>query len=310
MLEAAIMIEGQDGLNWTRWQNIAQAVEDLGFAGLYRSDHFTNSRPPNKDALELWVSLTWLASHTRRIEFGSLVSPVSFRDPVMTARMALQVNDLSGGRLRLGLGAGWQEREHQMFGYDLLDLERRFERFQEGLEVITRLVRSGGEPVDFNGQYYRLREAALLPRSRAGAPAIVIGGNGPRRTLPLVVRYAEEWNAVDIPASKVSALNRQLDEMLRAAGREPSSVRRTLMTSLVTGRDENELKAKLNGRAAGELRERGTLVGTPAQVSEQLEELAQAGVQRVMLRWANMDDIDGLEDFARGIGVVDGKVGV
>ncbi|MCA9873302.1 MAG: LLM class flavin-dependent oxidoreductase, partial [Anaerolineales bacterium] len=110
MIEVAIMVEGQNGLNWPRWQRLATAVEDLGFAGLYRSDHYTNSRPPDLDSLELWVSLTWLATHTRRIEFGPLVSPVSFRQPTMTARMASAVDDLSHGRLTLGLGAGWQER--------------------------------------------------------------------------------------------------------------------------------------------------------------------------------------------------------
>ena len=109
-MEVGIMLEGQNGLTWPRWQRIARAVEDLGFAGLYRSDHYTNMNPPDVESLELWVSLTWLASHTERIEFAPMVSPVSFRDPSMTARMAAAVDDLSGGRLSLGLGAGWQER--------------------------------------------------------------------------------------------------------------------------------------------------------------------------------------------------------
>src|SRR5512141_2707618 len=120
-MEIAIMIEGQDGLNWPRWMRLVRAVEDLGFAGLYRSDHFTNAQGPEKDSLELWLSLTWLAANTRRIEFGPLVTPVSFRHPVFTARWGLQVDDLSNGRLRLGVGAGWQQREHHAFGFDLLD---------------------------------------------------------------------------------------------------------------------------------------------------------------------------------------------
>src|SRR5512142_3352981 len=140
MLQVAVMIEGQNGLNWERWKRIVPAVEDLGFAGLYRSDHFTNSNPPDMDSLELWVSLTWLADHTRRIEFGPLVSPVSFRHPALTARMARDVDSLSGGRLTLGLGAGWQEREHTNYGFDLLDLKSRFRRFEEGAQIITRLL--------------------------------------------------------------------------------------------------------------------------------------------------------------------------
>ena len=110
-MDIAIMLEGQNGLTWPRWQKIAEAVEDLGFAGLYRSDHFTNANPPDMESLELWTSLTWLASHTKRIEFGQLVSPVSVRNPVLTARMASAVDDLSGGRMTLGMGAGWQVRE-------------------------------------------------------------------------------------------------------------------------------------------------------------------------------------------------------
>jgi alkanesulfonate monooxygenase SsuD/methylene tetrahydromethanopterin reductase-like flavin-dependent oxidoreductase (luciferase family) len=106
MEDIAIMVEGQNGLNWPRWQNLAQSVESLGFSGLFRSDHFTNSSPPDRDSLELWTSLTWLASRTNRIEFGPLVTPVSFRHPVFTARMAKDVDDLSGGRLILGVGAG------------------------------------------------------------------------------------------------------------------------------------------------------------------------------------------------------------
>jgi F420-dependent oxidoreductase-like protein len=295
------MIEGQNGLNWPRWQRIAHAVEELGFTGLYRSDHFTNAGPPDLDSLELWVSLTWLASHTRRIQFGPLVSPVSFRNPVFTARMAKEVDDLSGGRLILGVGAGWQEREHDHFGFDLLDIARRFERFQEGLAVITRLLRSD-EPVDFEGGFYQLKEAILLPRpERPGGPPILIGGNGPKRTLPLVARYADEWNGVYIPAARFAELSRRLDELLRENGRQPDDVRRSLMTGLVFGRDQAELKQKLDGRDAAELRERGLAVGTASEISDQLLQLADVGVQRVMLQWLDLDDLGGLEAMAQAV---------
>src|SRR5512140_666927 len=151
MLEIAIMVEGQNGLNWPRWRAMVREVEDLGFVGLYRSDHFTNGTPPDLDSLELWVSLTWLADHTRRIEFGTLVTPLSFRNPVMTARQASAVDDLSNGRLTLGLGAGWQEREHSNYGFELLAPRPRFKRFAEGLQVITALLRSDA-PVSFQGE--------------------------------------------------------------------------------------------------------------------------------------------------------------
>ena len=181
MLEIAIMIEGQNGLTWPRWQKIVRLVEDAGFVGLFRSDHFTNSNPPDLESLELWTSLTWLACNTQRIESGPLVTPFSFRHPAFTARMASAVDDLSGGRLTLGLGAGWQEREHALFGFDLLEPNSRFDRFEEGMEVVTRLLQSD-EAVTFEGKYYQLRGATLLPRpQRPGGPlfwwvAMVVNG--------------------------------------------------------------------------------------------------------------------------------------
>lgn len=300
-MDVALMIEGQNGLTWERWQRLARATEELGFAGLYRSDHYTNPNPPDLASLELWISLAWLASHTSRIAFGPIVSPVSFREPTMTARMAAAVDDLSGGRLQLGLGAGWQEREHQSYGFELLEVGPRFARFAEGLEVISRLLRSD-EPVSFAGDYYSLHDAILLPRpARPGGPPIIIGGNGARRTLPLVARYADEWNAVFVPPARFSELSGQLDELLVAAGREPSTVRRSLMTGSAYGRDEGELAAQLNGRPADELAARGVLAGTAPALVEQLGQFAAAGVERIMVQWLALDDLDRLEHFAANV---------
>ena len=302
-IEVAIMLEGQNGLTWPRWQRLARAVEDLGFIGLYRSDHYTNANPPDKESLELWVSLTWLASHTQRIEFGPLVSPVSFRHPTMTARMAAAVDDLSGGRLTLGLGAGWQEREHTNYGWDLLDVPARFTRFQEGLEVISRLLHSD-TPVTYQGEYYQLREGILLPRpQRPSGPPILIGGNGPRRTLPLVAQYATEWNAVFAPADRLRELNHKLDELLLAQDRRPADVRRSLMTGCWFGRDDAEVQARLDARSRtfAQARSVGLLVGTGNQIVDQLGELSEAGVQRVMLQWLDLDDVDGLSAMAHAI---------
>ncbi|CUS04125.2 Luciferase-like monooxygenase [Candidatus Promineifilum breve] len=299
-MEVAIMIEGQNGLTWPRWQRIAAAVEDLGFAGLYRSDHYTNANPPDIESLELWVSLTWLASHTTRIEFGPLVSPVSFRQPTMTARMAAAVDDLSGGRLSLGLGAGWQQREHTNYGWELLAVPERFARFEEGLRIIKRLLQEDA-PFDFEGVYYRLHEAVLLPRpARPGGPPILIGGNGPRRTLPLAARYADEWNAVYISPARFAELNGMLDGLLAAVGREPASLRRSLMIGCLFGRDAAEVERKLAARhrTAAEMVERGVAAGTGEEIAAQLAAWAAAGVQRVMLQWLDLDDLDGLEALA------------
>ena len=303
MLEIAIMLEGQYGLNWARWQSIARLVEESGFAGLYRSDHFTNAGPPDYDSLELWTSLTWLADHTKRIEFGPLVTPFSFRHPVHTARMASAVDDLSGGRLTLGLGAGWQDREHHLFGFDLLDKKDRFDRFDEGMEVVTRLLQSD-EPVTFDGTYYQLRGATLLPRpQRSGGPKILVGGNGGKRTVANVVRHAAEWNCNFQTRADFSRLNTLLTETLVAAGRKPESVRRSLMTGCVFGKDQAALQGKitLRKRTFDELRGRGIIVGNAAQVQDQLKELEDAGLQRIMLQWLDLDDLTGLEALAKAV---------
>lgn len=294
------------GLNWTRWKRIATAAEEMGFAGLYRSDHYTNSEPPDMDSLELWVSLTWLASHTSTIEFGPLVSPMSFRNPTMTARMAGGVDDLSGGRLVLGLGAGWQEREHRNFGWQLGDMETRFARFEEGLTVITQLLRSD-QPVTYSGSHYRLHEAILLPRpQRQNGPTILIGGNGPKRTLPLAAKFADEWNGVFIPPDKYTATNALLNEMLSETDREPADVKRSLMTNLVFGRTDQEVNSLIQRGVFGitsksELQEHGIITGTANEVIDQLGEFAAAGAEKIMLQWLDIDAIDRLEAFAQDV---------
>ena len=300
-MEIALMIEGQNGLNWERWQRIVRVAEDLGFVGLYRSDHFTNPQGPDLDALELWVSLTWLASNTKRIEFGPLVSPASFRHPVWTAKVAAAIDDLSDGRLQLGLGAGWQEREHIHYGFDLLAIPQRMARFQEALDVVTRLLQND-EPVTFNGTYYHLQEATLLPRPhRAGGPPIVIGGG--KSILSFAARYAREWNIAFASASKFASLNTLLDELLEKQGRHPGDVRRSLMTRIVFGRNDQEVQQKVqsDGKTAEALRSAGILVGTASEIKVQLKHLSSVGVQRIMLQWLALDDIAGLEAMASSL---------
>ncbi|MDQ3567049.1 MAG: TIGR03560 family F420-dependent LLM class oxidoreductase [Actinomycetota bacterium] len=302
MIEVAIMIEGQEGIDWDRWRRLARTVEDSGYAGLFRSDHFPNMRTGSyRDGLELWSSLTWLAENTERIEFGPRVSPVSFRHPVITAWQASAVDNLAGGRLRLGVGAGWQQWEHETFGFDLLDTGRRFARFEEGLEVVTRLLRHE-EPVSFDGEFYRLRDAVLKPRSpRPGGPPIVIGGNGQRRTLPLVARYADEWNGLYVKPGRYAELNARLDALIEEAGRSPEAVRRTFMTRCIFGSTKADVERKLSGETADEIRDDGGIVGTASEVVDQLVPLAEAGVERVMLQWFEVDDIDGLETLAHEV---------
>jgi F420-dependent oxidoreductase-like protein len=281
-------------------------VEDSGYAGLYRSDHYTNASAPDKDSLELWVSLTWLADNTERIEFGPLVTPVSFRHPTHTARMAAGVDDLSGARLTLGVGAGWQEREHEKFGWELLSVPERFQRYEEGVKVIKMLLETD-KPVDFSGKYYRLNQAILLPRpQRSGGPPILIGGNGMKRSLPMAAQYADEWNGVYLTPSEFAQRNQRLTELLESEGRDSSKVRRSLMTGCVFGKDQAEVNRKVEARTSGkrtadELRQRGVVVGTASQIADQLGQLAESGVQRVMLQWVELDDLEGIAAMAQGI---------
>ena len=303
MLEIAIMIEGQNGLTWPRWQRMARVVEDAGFVGLYRSDHFTNANPPDEESLELWTSLAWLASHTRRIEFGPLVTPFSFRHPALTVRMAVAVDDLSDGRLTLGLGAGWQDREHHLFGFDLLDPMSRFDRFEEGVQVVTQLLKSDS-PVSLEGRYYHIRGATLLPRpQRPSGPRILIGGTGKNRTLPLAARYADEWNSVSITPDEFRSLNARMNDLLKGEGRDLSSVRRSMMTNCQFAATDSALKQKLQARGStiAQLRKQGTIVGTGNEVEEQLQELAEGGLQRIMLQWLDLDDLNGVEALAKAV---------
>ncbi len=315
MVALSIQIEGQDGLTWARWKKLVDEVETLGFAGLYRSDHFTNGRPPDKASLEMIVSLTYLADHTQRITFGPLVAPFSFRDPMLLVRQAAALDDLSGGRMYLGLGAGWQEREHTLFGLNLGDIPTRMARLEEGLEVVTRLLASD-DPVTFEGRFYQLRGATLLPRpQRPRGPRILLGGNGVKRTLPLVARYADAWNGNFLSPTEFRERSTTLDVLLQAAGRKPADVRRSLMLGLFFGNDKREVDGVLNWRrdvpdladkpldaVIETIQSQGrALVGTPEHIARQIEAYGEAGVDELMIQWFDMDNVKGLRNFAESV---------
>lgn len=303
MTQIGIMIEGQMGLNWDRWRRILQTAEDSGFQCVFRSDHFTNPQGPDQDSLELWASLTFAATHTSRIEFGPLVAPVTFRHPAMTVRSATAVDDLSSGRLILGLGAGWQEREHQTFGVPFYDFPTRFDMLTDALEITGRLLFSDG-PVSYAGKHFLLQDALLLPRpKRPGGPPILIGGKGPKKTMPLVAKYADEWNAVYIPMKNYAERREQLNSLLTENGREAGDVKRSLMTGLVYGTTDAELETRLKRYSApvADLIEHGLIVGTGAAIVDQIGRWAEAGVERFMLQWLDLDDMDGLENLAKEV---------
>jgi F420-dependent oxidoreductase-like protein len=298
--QLTIMIEGQEGLTWERWERLARTVEDAGYAGLFRSDHLTglfgdSSRP----SLDLWASLTWLAGHTRRLRFGPLVCPLTFYQPALLAKRAAAVADLSGGRLDLGIGAGWHQGEHAMFGIPFPPLKERLDRLECGARAIRALWQ--GQPVTLEQPYYPLREAQSFPLPPGGAVPLIVGGRGERRTLRIVAEHADEWNVTRVTLDELAAKGRVLAEHCRVVGRDPATIRRSLMVPIITGRTPAEVDARRDrARAhfprvpedAAGWRAAGFLHGVIDEVRADLARWAAAGIGRVMLQLLDMDDLD------------------
>ncbi len=261
------------------------------------------------------VSLAYAADHTERVRIGTLVTPLSFRDPRQLVRQAAAIDDLSGGRLVLGLGAGWMIEEHEMFGYELGDIPTRMARFEEGLQVITGLLRSD-EPLSLDGDFFRLRDAVLTPRpQRPGGPRILIGGNGVKRTLPLAARYADVWNGITLDVADWHERNQRLDDLLVQEGRQPGDVNRTMMLFAAVGHNDRALNEGLAwlrspfGMQDATLAEmeqavRGVwhnyVYGPPDALVERLQEYADAGVEEVMIQ-KGPNDIDGIHLIAEDV---------
>jgi F420-dependent oxidoreductase-like protein len=308
-MRVGIMIEGQEGLTWERWWRLAQAAEDLGYESLCRSDHLTglggDSRRPS---LETWVSLTALATRTRRIRFGPMVSPLTFYHPAILAKMAAAIDALAGGRFDLGIGAGWNEHEHTTFGIPFPPLKERMDRLECGARVIRAL--EAPEPVTLDQPYYPLKKAESYPRPPRGRLRVVIGGRGEKRTLRMVAEFADEWNVTRLDVEGYRAKRQVLAEHCRAVKRDPETIARSLMIPLAIGRDAAEVARRVaNARAifpalpdgAAAWRTAGFLAGTPAQVVEDLKRWDEGGLQRVLLQMLDQEDIGALELFAREV---------
>lgn len=316
MVAFSVSIQTQLGLTWDRWKRYVAAVEEAGFAGLYLSDHFVMRGPPDWDSLDLIVALTYLASHTKRIHFGPLVAPLSFRDPVILARQAVALDDLSEGRMILSVGAGHIVREHEMFGYELGDIPTRIARFVEGLEVITWLLRSD-EPANFAGQFFRLQNARLATRpQRAGGPPLLIGTRGGAKMLSIAARFADIWNTWAVSADTFRTWSAALDEQIRAAGRRPGDVRRTVALSLFFEHPTANLERQVNimrrytpawahlpvPDLLNELRKgQDCLVGTPQMIIEQLHPYVEAGAVEIILNFFDYDDDQWYHAFAEQV---------
>jgi F420-dependent oxidoreductase-like protein len=315
MAQLGIMIEAQDGLNWDRWNRLIDASHEGGLDGLWRSDHlFSLMGDTTRDALALVPALTAVAMKSDRLQFGAVVCPMTFRHPVMLAREAIALDILSNGRYWLGIGAGWNEREHEAFGFDLLPLKTRMDRMEESLEVITRLFT--GEVVSYQGEQFQLNEAQMRPRPLNGEKVpIMIGGSGERRTLNMVARFADEWNCIASDPDTYRHKNGVLGEHCADVGRDPGEIRRSMMGPFIVGRNENEMLDRANklreispGMAELEprdvidrIRDRWGMVGTPAQMAENIKAWEARGVQRFMLQMLDQDDLDAVELITRHV---------
>lgn len=315
-MDVGIMVEGQEGLSWQRWRHIARLVEDLGFESLWRSDHlFSQTQDRTLDALEPFVSLAVLAVETSRMRFGPLVSAVTFRHPSIVARMAAQIDELSGGRLVLGMGAAWFEEEHDAFGIPFPPRAERFDRLDEALHVVRALWSDG--PARFKGQHYQLRDAECYPKPVQRPMPILVGGNGEQRTLRIVAAHANEWNAIYLDVETYRRKREVLAKHCEDIGRDPSDIRSSMMLGYIVARDEAALPALVERlRATGHpvaragadpteaitrLRRRGFQIGSADQLVDALGRYEEAGVSRVMLHHLALDDDASLELLASDV---------
>ena len=310
-MDLGVMIEGQEGLGWELWRRIVRVTEDTGFESLWRSDHFHSlSGPRDRDALETFISFVVAAEESERIRFGPLVASMTFRHPSLLARMAAQLDELSGGRFILGVGAGWNVGEHEAFGLPFPSLRERMDRLEEGIQVVLALL--GDEPASFEGRYYQLREALSYPKPLQRPLPLLIGGRGERRTLQMAARYAQEWNFAGIELDEYRRLASVLARHCDEAGRDPADVRHSQMAGFVIGRDEAEQRSHLERIAVQApalvqqsfeemlpvLAARGWLIGTPGAIVEQIGRCEEAGITRIMLQHHAMTDFASLELIA------------
>lgn len=308
MATIGIMIEGQEDLTWERFFRLAGAVETLGFESLFRSDHLTAlNGESERTSLALWPSLTALALKTQRIRFGPMVCSITFHQPALLAKTAAAVDVLSGGRLDLGLGAGWYAGEHRMFGLDFPPYRTRLEMLDEGTQVIKLLW--SGQPASFNGQHYRLEAAETYPLPEQPSPPIIMGGKG-EKTLQIVAKHATEWNCSYVGLDIFRQKSAQLDQQCLALGRDPATLQRSLMIPFVIGLDEASIQKRIEAQRTmftdlpgthAEWQARGFPGGSPQQLLDQLKAFEAAGVERFMLQHNDLDDLDSLELLARHV---------
>jgi F420-dependent oxidoreductase-like protein len=298
------MVEGQEDVSWDDWVALAGTCEASGLEGLFRSDHYQSVfGVEERGSLDAWATVTALAAITERLRLGTMVSPSTFRHPSEIAKVACTADHVSGGRVELGLGAGWNEREHRAYGFDFHDTPTRVRLFAEQLEIIYRQWTE--ESFSFAGTHYSLDDCRALPRPlQRPHPPLIVGGAVKPGTVGPAVRFADEYNTTYVSPAEARIRRARLDEACNAAGRDPASMTFSIMTGLVVGADRAELLERARQTmavtvASGEpedwlvkMRSDGWIVGTTDEVRGQLEALAEAGIERFFLQHLDHRDLD------------------
>jgi len=290
-MRIALMIEGQDGVTWEEWLALARACEEAGVEALFRSDHYSGFHGREGGALDAWATLAALAAGTEKVRLGTLVSPGTFRHPSVLARMAATVDHVSGGRVELGMGAGWYEAEHRSFGFEFREASWRVERFAEQLEIVHRQLNEE-EPFDVRGRYYTLEGADALPKPVQRPLPIIVGGAAKRGTARPAARFASEYNTTFATPAECRERRAKLDEACEQAGRDPSTLPLSLMTQCVVGRDRAEVDERLRRLGREPWRPEASLIGPVEEVARRLREYEQASVTRVMCQHLLHEDLD------------------
>jgi F420-dependent oxidoreductase-like protein len=298
-VQLRIFTEPQMGATYDDLLAVARRTEETGFDAFFRSDHYLtmggDGLPGPTDA---WVTLAGLARETSRIRLGTLMTAATFRLPGPLAISVAQVDQMSGGRVELGIGSGWFEAEHSAYGIPFPSLGERFDRYEEQLAVITGLWNTPvGETFDFEGEHYRLLGSPALPKPvQEGGIPIVVGGAGKKRTPRLAARYASEFNVPFASVDDNIRLFAGVREACEEAGRDPGSMVCSSALVLCVGKDEAEIarRAAAIGREVAELRQHG-VAGTPAEAVDILGRYAEAGAERVYLQVLDLSDLDHLD---------------
>jgi alkanesulfonate monooxygenase SsuD/methylene tetrahydromethanopterin reductase-like flavin-dependent oxidoreductase (luciferase family) len=296
MTKIGIMLESQENLTWDKLFTLAEVVENVGLDSVYCSDHLTSVKGvAERESMALWPAITALALRTKRIRIGSLMNSIIFRHPVQVAKYVSSVDVLSNGRIDLGIGAGWYEFEHKMFGIDFPKYSERLGRLKEGLEIIKALW--SGKPVTYKGQYYNLEEAEMNPLPAQNHVPIIMGGMGPK-SLEVVAKHADEWNSYYITKEVFKEKKSILERKCQSIGRDPGTLLCSFMCPYAIGSTDREVKKQIDANrvtfnlpaSQSEWVKAGFLCGTPEQVVEQMASWMEAGVGRFILEHNNLED--------------------